>query len=302
MVAERIITEFKEHSGFLQNVSMAGHTSFKIGGMCDAMLCVESRETLIKALRLCRETRTPCTVIGNGTNLLVRDGGIRGLTLKIAEDYSQITLKGMTATAQAGARLATLARDCIQKNLAGLETIGGVPGTVGGAVVMNAGAYGREIKDALKRVWYIDGALELCEREVKPDDMGYRDSVFMREGWIVTDAEFSLTRDFDKDARRVFDECAKKRREKQPLSMPSGGSVFKRPKDGFAGALIEQAGLKGASIGGAQVSELHAGFIVNTGNATASEVEELIALIQSRVLENSGVALEPELRIIGECK
>ncbi|MGI6193356.1 MAG: UDP-N-acetylmuramate dehydrogenase [Christensenellales bacterium] len=288
-------------SEVLTGVPMSRHTSFRLGGPADAMLLPNSTEEILRALAVCKEAGVPFTVIGNGTNLVVKDGGIRGLVIKIGQGMSRISFDGNRATAQAGARLMTLASVSInEKKLAGLAFAGGIPGSVGGAVMMNAGAYDSEIKDVVRKVRYVDPVqLKLCEREIAEGDFWYRGSVFMEQGYVVVEAEFALSPDDGTEKQKLEDYLAR-RKKKQPLTMPSAGSVFKRPQGHYAGALIEQAGLKGVSVGGAQVSTLHAGFIVNTGNATAKDVISLIELIQKRVYAQSGVMLCPEVRIIGE--
>lgn len=288
-------------SEILTGVPMSSHTSLRVGGPADAMLLPASADEILRALILCKEAGIPVTVIGNGTNLVVRDGGIRGLVIKIGQRMSGVSFDGCRVAAQAGARLMTLAAAAVnEKNLAGLAFAAGIPGSVGGAVAMNAGAYCSEIKDVVTKVRYIDPAsLTIEERVVSGGDFRYRGSVFMEKGFIVTAAEFALSPDDGSEKQRMEAYLAS-RRQKQPVTLPSAGSVFKRPQGYYAGALIEQAGLKGVSIGGAQVSELHAGFIVNTGGAAAKDVTRLIELVQKRVFEHSGVMLYPEVRIIGE--
>jgi len=282
------------------NVPMAKHTTFRVGGPADMMLFVRSGQEIAAARTLCRQEGFPCTVIGNGSNLVVRDGGIRGLVIQIGDAMNRCKFRSGRVRAEAGLRLTTLSRDAIQKGMASLEFAGGIPGTVGGAVCMNAGAYGGEMKDVLTAVTYLDENDQLVRREVTAEDFGYRTSIFMERGWIVTEAEFLLPFDTDGQARVRYDAFSARRREKQPLSWPSAGSTFKRPEGHYAGTLIEGAGLKGLTVGGAQVSELHAGFIINRGGATAKDILSLIALVQERVFANSGVRLEPEVRILGE--
>ena len=290
-----------QKSEVLTGVPMSGHTSFRVGGPADAMLLPACADEILRALTLCREAGIPVTVIGNGTNLVVRDGGIRGLVIKIGQGMSGVSFDGSRVTAQGGARLMTLAAAAVnEKNLAGLAFAAGIPGSVGGAVAMNAGAYCSEIKDVVTKVRYIDPAtLTVDERIVSEGDFWYRGSVFMDRGFIVTEAKFALSPDDGSEKRRMEAYLAS-RRQKQPVTLPSAGSVFKRPQGYYAGALIEQAGLKGVSIGGAKVSELPAGFIVNTGGATAKDVTSLIELVRQRVFEHSGVMLCPEVKIIGE--
>ena len=278
---------------------MARHTTFRIGGAADIMLLAAGPDEIVRARKDAEARGVPVFVMGNGSNLLVRDGGIRGLVILIGEDMSGITFEGNTVTAQAGAPLSRLCREAMERGLGGLVPLSGIPGSVGGAVAMNAGAYGGQISDTLKR------ALVICGNETRWLDAGelalsYRDSLILRRGWIAAAAEFALVPG-DRDALQAETaELAQRRRDKQPLTLPSAGSVFKRPEGHFAGALIEGAGLKGCAIGGARVSEKHAGFIVNTGGATARDVLSLIEKIQDIVFDLSGVRLEPEVRVVGE--
>ena len=283
----------------LENEPMSRHTTFRIGGPADVMFFPASADELKEALNIAKELDTPVFVMGNGSNLLVRDGGFRGLIVCVGEPMSAITIDGATIRAQAGTSLARLSREALNASLEGLVFASGIPGSVGGAVAMNAGAYGGEIKNVLARALVLDGD-EIAWRTADELHMGYRNSDVLRNGLIVLEAEFQLKLG-DHDALLAeTNELARRRREKQPLSLPSAGSTFKRPEGHFAGALIQEAGLKGFSVGGAQVSELHAGFVVNTGGATAKDVLDLIAHVQARVMETSGVMLEPEIRIIGE--
>jgi len=278
---------------------MSRHTTFRIGGPADVLFLPASAEELITALRAARELGAPCFVMGNGSNLLVRDGGVRGLVIELGEPMSAVTVRGTTLRAQAGASLARLSREAQQASLAGLVFASGIPGSVGGAVAMNAGAYGGEIRDVLARALVLEGG-EAAWRPAQALNLSYRDSDVLRKGLIVLEAEFELAPGDCNALLADMNELARRRREKQPLSLPSAGSTFKRPEGRFAGALIQEAGLKGYRVGGAQVSELHAGFVVNRGGATARDVLRLIADVQARVRENAGVTLEPEVRIIGE--
>ncbi|MBR4444103.1 MAG: UDP-N-acetylmuramate dehydrogenase [Clostridia bacterium] len=283
----------------LENEPMSRHTTFRIGGPADALFFPANADELARSMRVADELGEPCFVMGNGSNLLVRDGGVRGLVICIGEPMSAISVEGATVRAQAGASLARLAREALDASLAGLVFASGIPGSVGGAVAMNAGAYGGEIRDALARALVLDSG-EAVWKTADELHMGYRNSDVLRRGMIVMEAEFALAEGNHDVLLAETNELARRRREKQPLTLPSAGSTFKRPEGHFAGALIQEAGLKGFRIGGAQVSELHAGFVVNLGGATARDVLDLIAHIQARVKETSGVALEPEVRIIGE--
>ena len=283
----------------LENEPMARHTTFRVGGPAERMFFPSSEEELCAAVRLAREEDVPVQLVGNGSNLLVRDGGLKGLTIVLGESFSEIRIDGARLCAQAGALLSRVAAAAQAAGLAGLEFASGIPGTLGGGCAMNAGAYGGQLSDALvsARV-LLDGevrTLSLSEME-----MGYRATRPLREGGVVLSACFALEAGDPAAILARMQDLNARRREKQPLNLPSAGSTFKRPEGHFAGALIEQCGLKGYAIGGAQVSAKHAGFIVNTGGATASELLELIEHVQRMVLGETGVQLEPEVRILGE--
>lgn len=280
------------------DLSMKELTSMRVGGPCDAFVQTKSEDDMLAVMKYAKEERIPLFTMGKGSNLIVRSGGIRGIVLQYALDKMQV--RGTQISCAAGAKLPNLAREAMQKNLAGLEFAQGIPGSVGGGICMNAGAYGGQMADALQRVRYIDERISIQDRSVSGEDFGYRSSVFSRNGWTVLSADFVFMRDTDGSARKRFDEYRKMRQEKQPLEWPSAGSVFKRPTGYYAGALIQEAGLKGFRIGGAVVSEKHAGFIVNDRNASAEEVIALIEEVQRRVQDHSGVALECEVKILGE--
>ena len=281
------------------NVPMARLTTFRIGGPADIVARPASEAEAVAVLRLAESSRVPAVVLGNGSNVIVRDGGIRGLVVLLGEDLANISVDGCRITAEAGAPLSRVAQAALGAGLAGLEFASGIPGSVGGACVMNAGAYDGQLRDVLiqARVYHASEVRTWKKAEM---EMGYRTSRPLREGGIVLSAVFEL-REGDREAiGGLMRDLNNRRREKQPLNMPSAGSVFKRPVGLFAGRLIEDAGLKGFSIGGAQVSEKHAGFIVNTGNATAADVLALIAEVQRRVYASSGISLETEVRVLGE--
>ncbi len=280
---------------------MARFTSFRVGGEADVLVHIASNEEIVCALRAAKRVNAPVTVIGNGSNLLVRDGGIRGLVLRIAGSYSAIQRDGSTLHAQSGASMHALAVLAQQEGLDGLAEIAGIPGTIGGGVIMNAGAYGGELSQVVTHV----NAIALSDAKPlsfkgKALGFSYRHSAMMDAGVIVTDVTLSLTPG-DKDAIRArMAECSAARRDKQPLEYPSAGSTFKRPNGLFAAKLIDDCGLRGLRIGDAQVSEKHAGFIVNRGNASAGNILSLINEVSQRVYQETGVLLEPEVRIIGE--
>ena len=278
---------------------MSRHTTFKVGGPADVMFLPESEDQVVAAIEAAKAEGVPIQVIGNGSNLLVRDGGIRGLVIALGEGMAAIARAGNVITAWAGASLARVAAYAQAAGLAGLEFASGIPGTLGGGCAMNAGAYGGQLSDVLIDAQvYLDGAVRTLSKDEM--QMGYRTTRPLREGGIVLSARFALTPDDPEAILARMRDLNARRRDKQPLNFPSAGSTFKRPEGYFAGSLIEQAGLKGRSVSGAQVSEKHAGFIVKTGEATASDIIELIHIVQDEVRAHSGVTLEPEVRIIGE--
>lgn len=279
---------------------MSRHTSFRIGGPADALLLPRTLADLQECVRLARELALPLTVVGNGSNLLVRDGGIRGLVLKIAENLAAIERDGTRLRAEAGAPLIAVSRFAADHALTGLEFACGIPGTLGGGVIMNAGAYGGELKDVVTQVRAVDEAGDLRVLSAAEMGFGYRTSVLQRRNWIVFDTTMELRPGDPEAIRAKMADLTYQRETKQPLSLPSAGSVFKRPPGGYVGPMVEQLGLKGYRIGDAQVSEKHAGFIVNVGEARAADVLALIDYVRQRVHERFGVWLETEVRVIGE--
>lgn len=277
---------------------MSRHTTFKVGGPADVMIQPSSPDEAESAIRAAQELGEKLFVMGNGSNLVVRDGGMEGIVVLLGERMAAIERQGCTLRAQAGALLSRLSREALNAGLKGLVFASGIPGTVGGAVAMNAGAYGGQMSDVLTRARVLmDGKIQWMTRDQL--EMSYRSTLPLKKGGIVLEAEFELS---EGDIETLSQETAdlnQRRRDKQPLSYPSAGSFFKRPEGYFAGALIEQAGLKGVSVGGAQVSQLHAGFVINTGNATAKDILDLMKVIQDTVYRKDGVMLETEVRIIG---
>ena len=289
---------FAPRARVLENEPLARHTTFRVGGPADVLFLPESAQELQRALELAREAGEDCLVIGNGSNLLVRDGGVRGLVIKLAGPMSGVSVEGTAIRAQAGASLSQVSRAALQASLTGLEFASGIPGSLGGALAMNAGAYGGELSQVVREAMVLmDGRVQTLSREELA--MGYRTTRVLREGGIVLSAVLDLKEGDASQIAETMDDLNRRRREKQPLSFPSAGSTFKRPEGYFAGALIEQAGLKGYAIGGAQVSEKHAGFLINRGGATASDLLRLIEYVQERVYAQSGVRLETEVRICG---
>jgi UDP-N-acetylmuramate dehydrogenase len=282
----------------LENEPMARHTTFRLGGPADVFALPATPKQAVFAVETAKALNVPCLVLGNGSNMIVRDGGIRGLVVT-TQEMAEVTVEGEELTAQAGALLSKVAAHALAAGLSGLEFACGIPGTAGGAAAMNAGAYGHDMSSVTTgaRVW-MEGRDQWLSRDAL--DYGYRRSVILKKGGVVLAARYKLVPDDPERIRARMNDYNASRREKQPLTLPSAGSVFKRPEGHFAGALIEQAGLKGYTIGGAQVSTLHAGFIVNVGGATASDVLNLIAHIQREVLAQFNVALECEVRILGE--
>jgi UDP-N-acetylmuramate dehydrogenase len=284
----------------LENEPMNNHTTFKIGGNADMFVSIRSVQELASLLKLAKKENVPVTVIGNGSNLLVGDNGIRGLVIEIGSGLADCEINGNIIVAQAGILLSRLASEAAKVNLSGLEELSGIPGTLGGGIYMNAGAYGGELKNVIKSVTYVDDDGETHTVSGKDCEFGYRKSIFTSGGKYVVSAEIELENGDEAEIRSKMAEYKKRRTEKQPLSYPSAGSTFKRPEGYFAGGLIEQAGLKGFSIGGAKISELHAGFVINDGGATAADVLAVIEHTKKVVNEKFGVLLEPEVKCIGE--
>ncbi len=284
----------------LREEPMRLHTTFRIGGPAQFFVIPRTQEEAAAAVRLCRSEGAPYYIIGNGSNLLVSDKGYRGVVIQLFKEFSDINIEGTRIRAQAGASLAKIAAEALRAGLAGFEFAAGIPGTLGGACIMNAGAYGGEMKNVLLAVTVLTKDGEIREIPREELDMGYRTSRASREGWIVLGATIELARGDGKEIRAKMEDLKQRRTDKQPLEYPSAGSTFKRPEGCFAGKLIQDAGLKGLRVGDAMVSEKHSGFVVNCGNATAADVDGLIRLVQEKVREDSGITLEPEVRRLGE--
>lgn len=285
----------------LEHEPMARHTTMRVGGPAEILFSPASEGELLFAVREAKRAGAPFRIIGNGSNLLVLDGGLPGLTIRLGEAFSKISVDGNQIRAQAGALLSRVAAAARDASLTGLEFASGIPGSAGGGMAMNAGAYGGQLSDVFEGCRALDPETGIISA-LSPAEMalGYRESAALSRGLIVTEAAFRLTAGDRSAIQAKMDDLSARRREKQPLNLPSAGSTFKRPEGYFAGALIEQAGLKGLRVGGACVSEKHAGFVVNDRNATARDVLDLIRLVQARVLEHSGVRLETEVLILGE--
>lgn len=278
---------------------MSEHTSFKIGGDADFMVFPKDAEEIKAVIELCREHKVPYMVMGNGSNMLVSDEGIEGVVIKISDAMAKVEVSGETVFAGAGILLSSLSHKAMDAGLSGLEFASGIPGTLGGAVVMNAGAYGGEMKDVITKVGYMDKVGKIHEISGKDAGFGYRKSIFSKGEYIVLYCEMKLKKGDKKDIAALMADFNSRRKEKQPLNMPSAGSTFKRPEGYFAGKLIEDSGLKGMSVGGAKVSEKHSGFVVNYNNASAEDVKKLISDVQDKVEERFGVRLEPEIKFYG---
>ena len=283
------------------NAPMKQYTSFKAGGHAALLLEPQSTEELADVVRLLSQYGIRHLVIGNGTNILVRDCGYKGVVIRIGEAFGKISSDGSCIEAGAGALLSDVARKALGESLTGFEFAGGIPGSVGGAVFMNAGAYDGEISQVILEADIIskDGG-EIRRIEKKDMDLGYRNSIFQKTGEIILKAVFKLEDGDTEMIRRKMKELTARRTEKQPLAYPSAGSFFKRPHGHFAGKLIQDAGLRGLTLGGAQVSTLHAGFIINRGGATASDIINLMEIVRNTVYDRFDVMLEPEVRIIGD--
>lgn len=279
---------------------MNKHTSFKIGGPADVLVMPENVEDVRRVMEICKENACPFHIVGNGSNLLVGDDGIRGVVLKLSENFSHVNIDGGRVMAQSGILLSKLSNKVVEKSLGGFEFASGIPGTIGGAVFMNAGAYGGEMKDVVREVTVLTREGEVVTLSNDELDFGYRRSAIQKNKHIVLEVSLELNEKPYDDIKSIIDELTEKRTTKQPLSLPSAGSTFKRPEGYYAGKLIDDAGLRGLRYGDAQVSEKHCGFIVNRGSATSADVLRLISLVQKVVLDKFGVSLEPEVRLFGK--
>ena len=298
-----VIDRFAGQSGFEVRCGepMSLHTTFKIGGPADRFVTVHNEAALAELLKAAKAAEIPCFILGNGSNLLVSDAGYRGVVVTLGGEFKEMVLEedGCTVRCGAGAMLSALCRFAAEHSLSGLEFAWGIPGCTGGAVYMNAGAYGGEMKDVLVSASAVAENGEVKEVPAGELDLSYRHSVFSGGTDIVTSLRVKLTPADPEEIRAKMNELMGRRRDKQPLEYPSAGSTFKRPAGYFAAALIEQCGLKGVSVGGAQVSTKHSGFVINTGSATAQDVLDLIAYVQRVTMEQTGVALETVVELSG---
>ncbi len=279
---------------------MEMHTTFRVGGPADYFVLPETKEELRETVLLCRREEMPYYILGNGSNLLVSDKGYRGVIIQVFKSMNKIRADGNCIHAQAGALLSAIAARALEKSLKGFEFASGIPGTLGGACVMNAGAYGGEMKQVLKQGTVLDSEGNILAIPSEDLEMGYRTSIIAKEGHIVLEAVIELEEGNEEEIRSLMEELKNKRVEKQPLEYPSAGSTFKRPEGYFAGKLIQDSGLRGFSVGGAQVSEKHCGFVINKDHATAADIAELMRRVSQCVEEKFGVALEPEVKRLGE--
>ena len=281
---------------------MKSHTTFRIGGPAEVFIMPKSVEQVQMAVKICQEEKIPYFILGNGSNLLVSDRGYRGVIIQMDRNMGEIQVEGTEIQAAAGALLSSVAVAARRESLTGFEFAGGIPGTLGGAVVMNAGAYGGEIKDVLKEVTVMDGDGKIFTLPASELEMGYRTSIIKTAGYLVLSAKITLSRGKEEEIKARTRELSEMRTQKQPLDYPSAGSTFKRPEGYFAGKLIMDSGLRGYSVGGAMVSEKHCGFVINKGNATAEDVVSLMKHVTEVVQEKYGVTLEPEVKFLGEFK
>lgn len=300
-VFEDLFKEFYKSENIILDAEMKNYVHFRVGGPADILLIPENKEQVIRTIEICKEKNIPFYVVGNGSNLLVKDGGIKGVVIKLNE-VKNINVYEDIVEAECGAMLKDVSNKALKSSLTGFEFACGIPGTVGGAVFMNAGAYNGEIANVIDSAEVIDNEGKILTLSKDELELGYRSSVVMKKGYIVLSAKFKLQNGDEKAIKEVVDDLTCKRESKQPLEYPSAGSTFKRPEGYFAGKLIQDAGLKGYSIGGAAVSEKHSGFVINKNGATAKDILDLIAYIQSEVKRQFNVELHPEVRIIGEDK
>ncbi|RXS75919.1 UDP-N-acetylmuramate dehydrogenase [Blautia faecicola] len=289
-----------ESDQFLREEPMKKHITFRVGGPAACFLTPSTKEQIREILHICQEEKTPYFILGNGSNLLVSDQGFDGVVLQVYKNMNQVTVEGEHLRVQAGALLSATARKALEAGLTGMEFAAGIPGTMGGAAVMNAGAYGGEMKDILESVTVLTPEGEQKELKNEELQLGYRTSVVKEKGYIVLEAVLSLKKGDPEAIKSRMDELKEQRVTKQPLEYPSAGSTFKRPEGYFAGKLIQDAGLRGYQVGGAQVSEKHCGFVINKENATAKDVVDLIHDVQRIVYEKFQVQLETEVKFLGE--
>lgn len=294
------LIEITNENRVLREEPMKKHTTFRVGGNADFFVMPRTWQEIKRVVKLCRNENVPYYILGNGSNLLVSDKGYRGVIIQIYKEMNAIEVIDNTMRVEAGALLSKAGNAALEAGLCGFEFAAGIPGTVGGAVVMNAGAYGGEMKDILSQVTVLTPEGKILTLQNEDLELGYRTSIIQKKNYIVLDAEFELEPGEKDVIRAKMDELKKQRITKQPLEYPSAGSTFKRPEGYFAGKLIQDAGLRGLCVGGAQVSEKHCGFVINKDNATAGDIMELMKYVSDEVMEQFGVHLEPEVKRLGE--
>lgn len=294
-----LFTSFYSDEDVKINEKLSQYVNFKVGGPADILVTPRNKEQIIRTVNICKENNIPFYVIGNGSNLLVKDGGFRGVVMSLTK-VNTITVDGERIEAECGAMLKQVSDKAVENSLTGFEFACGIPGTVGGAVFMNAGAYNGEMSQVIESADVINENGEIITLNNEELDLGYRSSIVMKKGYVVLSAVFKLEKGTVKSIKDLVADLTNKRESKQPLEYPSAGSTFKRPEGYFAGKLIQDAGLKGYSIGGAAISEKHSGFVINKGGATAKDILDLIHHIQDEVKKQFGVELHTEVRIIGE--
>lgn len=284
----------------LQDEPMKKHTTFRVGGNADYFVMPQNAEEIKAIIELCKNVKMPYYILGNGSNLLVSDDGYCGVIIQIYKEMNNIEVIGETIKAQAGTLLSRVGNVALENELTGFEFAAGIPGTVGGAVVMNAGAYGGEMKDIIVNATVLTQEGDVVTLNKEELELGYRTSVIAKKSYIVLEAEYQLQKGDKEAIRAKMDELKTQRVTKQPLEYPSAGSTFKRPEGYFAGKLIQDAGLCGFQVGGAQVSEKHCGFVINKDRATAADIVELMRQVSEKVMQEFGVKLEPEVKTLGE--
>ena len=292
------LSELLPLAEILYDEPMSKHTTFRVGGAADVFVRIASEDQLKVLIPELVKSEIPYYIIGKGSNLLVGDKGFRGVVIQLDEAFENIKVNNNIVTACAGASMAKIAKTALQNSLTGFEFAAGIPGCVGGGVIMNAGAYGGEMKDVVESCCYLDENLEIKEMNLDDMALSYRHSIFCETGYVILGVKFKLEKGDKSEITSKMSELMEKRRSKQPLEYPSAGSTFKRPESDFAGRLIEASGLKGFTCGGAQVSEKHSGFVINKGNATCADVLGVISAVKEKVYEDSGVMLECEIRIL----
>ena len=294
----KLLGEFYNEEDITVDSPMSEHIYFRVGAPADILVTPVNEEQVVNTLKLCREYNVPYFILGNGSNILVKDGGISGVVIKFNK-LNKITTEGNCVTAQSGALLKDVSKAALENNLRGFEFACGIPGSIGGAVFMNAGAYDGEMAHVIKSARVIDENCNIKNLTKEELELGYRSSIVMKKGYVVIEATVELESGEYASIKDKIDDLTNRRESKQPLEYPSAGSTFKRPEGYFAGKLIQDSGLKGFSIGGAAVSEKHSGFVINKGGATAKDVLDVIAHVQKTVKENFDVELHTEVRIIG---